>query len=334
MLRSPKASEGQGGALGEAEALRRGNTVGVRDQIMDLVAGQGMKVSRKADNELLPTPNTMEHREIKTPEQIAELKERSPGGYRNLRESVINELMPTPKALDGVKGNLKTTQERIAAGHFVDLTNVAVDLALMPTTRVSMANGPTAREIDEGNPRGRIETEVMLGDVNWGKFEPAIRRWESVIGRPAPVPTLPDGKDGAHRLSPWLTEWMMGLPEGWICSQEIGLTRNEQLKAAGNGVVPQQAELALRMLLEGVSFENSKEDESLLPTVMANSPMRNSRRSMVTHPDKRSGVALNQAIELIAGVLPAEFESWDEVPNNYRDLEPGGADSESTNSNS
>ena len=91
LLRSPKASEGQGGALGEAEALKRGNTVGVRDQVMDLVAGQGLKVSRVA-NDLLPTPNTMEHREIKTPEQIAELKELSPGGYRNLREVVINEL--------------------------------------------------------------------------------------------------------------------------------------------------------------------------------------------------------------------------------------------------
>ena len=92
LLRSPKASEGSGGALGEAEALRRGNTVGVRDQVMDLVASQGLPVSRVADNELLPTPNTMEHREIKTPEQIEELKQRSPGGYRNLREIVINEL--------------------------------------------------------------------------------------------------------------------------------------------------------------------------------------------------------------------------------------------------
>lgn len=50
LLRSPKASEGQGGALGEAEALKRGNTVGVRDQVMDLVASQGLKVSRVADN--------------------------------------------------------------------------------------------------------------------------------------------------------------------------------------------------------------------------------------------------------------------------------------------
>ena len=52
LLRSPKASEGSGGAIGEAEALKRGNTVGVRDQVMDLVASQGLKVSRVADNNL------------------------------------------------------------------------------------------------------------------------------------------------------------------------------------------------------------------------------------------------------------------------------------------
>jgi DNA (cytosine-5)-methyltransferase 1 len=40
---------------------------------------------------------------------------------------------------------------------------------------------------------------------------------------------------------------MMGLPEGWVCDVP-GLTRNEQLKALGNGVVPQQALAALGLL--------------------------------------------------------------------------------------
>jgi len=31
----------------------------------------------------------------------------------------------------------------------------------------------------------------------------------------------------------------------------LGLSRKDELKACGNGVVPQQAELALRLLLEG-----------------------------------------------------------------------------------
>lgn len=40
----------------------------------------------------------------------------------------------------------------------------------------------------------------------------------------------------------------MGLPAGWV-TDVPGLSRNEQLKALGNGVVWQQAAHALRMLL-------------------------------------------------------------------------------------
>lgn len=40
----------------------------------------------------------------------------------------------------------------------------------------------------------------------------------------------------------------MGLPEGHV-TDVPGLTRNDQLKALGNGVVPQQAVYALRVLL-------------------------------------------------------------------------------------
>lgn len=40
----------------------------------------------------------------------------------------------------------------------------------------------------------------------------------------------------------------MGLPAGWV-TDVPGLSRSAQLKALGNGVVPQQAALALRLLL-------------------------------------------------------------------------------------
>ena len=137
-----------------------------------------------------------------------------------------------------------------------------------------MANGPTRKEIALDNPKSRIETEVMLGDISWGKFEPAIRRWERVLGRPAPAPTKPDGKDGAHRLSSAFTEWMMGLPEGWVTS--VGLKRNEELKACGNGVVPQQAAYALRILLGGNT--NAFESLATLPTTRAqNGENRNNK---------------------------------------------------------
>ena len=41
----------------------------------------------------------------------------------------------------------------------------------------------------------------------------------------------------------------MGLPDGWVTDPVIGISRNEQLKACGNGVVPQQAMAALRDML-------------------------------------------------------------------------------------
>ncbi len=157
-------------------------------------------------------------------------------------------LMPTPKALDGVKGNLKTSEERIASGNQVDLPNVAIDL--LPTPQVDDSKN-TGHNQDR---RTTLASEVWEAEraTAWGKFEPAIRRWENVLGRPAPAPTKPDGRDGAHRLSSEFTEWMMGLPAGWVA--DCGLTRNEELKACGNGVVPQQAELALRFLLQGINL--------------------------------------------------------------------------------
>lgn len=127
---------------------------------------------------------------------------------------------------------------------------------------------PTTRDYKDGQAEherdGVVQTDTVaravfnsgeVSESSWGKFEPAIRRWEEVTGRDAPAPTKPDGKDGQHRLSAEFTEWMMGLPEGWVTSPEIGLTRNEALKACGNGVVPQQAVLALRSLLEGIPVQ-------------------------------------------------------------------------------
>lgn len=42
---------------------------------------------------------------------------------------------------------------------------------------------------------------------------------------------------------------MMMLPAGHVTDPAIGLSRNEQLKALGNGVVPRQAYAALGMLV-------------------------------------------------------------------------------------
>jgi DNA (cytosine-5)-methyltransferase 1 len=73
------------------------------------------------------------------------------------------------------------------------------------------------------------------------------------MGTPAPAPTELT-KKGTHRLSARFTEWLMGQPAGWITDPEIGISRNEQLKACGNGVVTHQAVAALRDML--AAFED------------------------------------------------------------------------------
>ena len=37
-----------------------------------------------------------------------------------------------------------------------------IESGLLPTARVSMANGPSKKEIEEDNPKGRLETEVAM----------------------------------------------------------------------------------------------------------------------------------------------------------------------------
>ena len=103
-----------------------------------------------------------------------------------------------------------------------------------------------SRESPEGWRSERGTAPAGTGPGAWGPYGPAIRRWESILGRPAPRPTEP-GRTG-ERLSPRFVEFLMGLPDGWV-TDVPGLSRNAQLKALGNGVVPQQAVAALRLLL-------------------------------------------------------------------------------------
>jgi DNA (cytosine-5)-methyltransferase 1 len=123
-------------------------------------------------------------------------------GYGNgLRETV--RMLPTPTVSDTFTGNLKSTQQKPGSMHSVTL--------------------PQAAQMD------------------WEQFKPAIRRWESTIGRAAPAPLID------NRLNPKFIEWLMGLPEGWITDLDISWT--QMIKACGNGVVPQQAKLALERLI-------------------------------------------------------------------------------------
>lgn len=81
--------------------------------------------------------------------------------------------------------------------------------------------------------------------AQWGPFWSAVARWSDVLGRDAPRPL-----DGSDRLDPRFVEWVMGYPPSWT----DGLSRNAALEALGNAVVPQHAEAAIRLLLDGLAW--------------------------------------------------------------------------------
>lgn len=86
-------------------------------------------------------------------------------------------------------------------------------------------------------------SEIINGSdrkIDWGRYQDAITRWERLT-RPAPIPITD------QRLEPKFVEWMMGLPDGWVT--DTPLSRSQQLKALGNGVVPQQAIYAISQLI-------------------------------------------------------------------------------------
>jgi DNA (cytosine-5)-methyltransferase 1 len=158
-------------------------------------------------------------------------------------------MLRTPSAIEGEGGAITEDQAR-AKNRMLQVRDQMAQLAAENGLKVSP--GISAGLL----PRHSPQMGTMVDSAKWGKFAPAVERWEQLLGRPAPAPTKPDGKDGAHRLSSAFTEWMMGLPEGWIT--DCGLTRNEELKACGNGVVPQQAALALSLLLERIGDEQKQ----------------------------------------------------------------------------
>lgn len=153
-------------------------------------------------------------------------------------------MLPTPRASDGTKGS---PGQRDSHGNLT-LPSAAIHVATLPTPTVSDQRGP-GRRAGGDNLRTTITdlaTATTPDQARWGRYTHAIIRWQALLGRPAPAPTQP-GRYGKPVLAPPFVEWLMGLPQGWVCG--LDLPRTVALRLLGNGVVPQQATTALRTLL-------------------------------------------------------------------------------------
>ncbi|MDF3280882.1 DNA (cytosine-5-)-methyltransferase [Gordonia sp. N1V] len=231
--RTPVAGSGEGGDGGTArllptltvkDAASSRNSTANRKSFDGVHVGDTITDALTKLN-LLPTPKQTDHKHNSSP---AERERRSPS------LGAVGALLPTPRASD-------TNGAGVHGDGGLDLRSAA----LLPTPCAADGTGggqePARRQ---GHSRQLIDYALEVA-TDWGDYEPAIRRAELACGRPVPPPTEPN-RNGNPRLSSRFAEWMMMLSDGHVTG--VGLSRNEELKALGNGVVPAQALHAMQIL--------------------------------------------------------------------------------------
>ena len=184
----------------------------------------------------------------------------------------ISILRPRYVILENVRGHLSLGLKEVLAW----LTSIGYD-AKWHTVRASHAGAPHRREriFIVAQPTNSDSIRQPLGqdssNEDWNQGQPqsessslgetainATSEFKSSdeemqgLGRKFTsrrdmyMQTSPNALDQDGKLNALFVEYMMGLPVGWVT--DSGLSRAQQLKMLGNGVVPQQAELALELL--------------------------------------------------------------------------------------
>ena len=143
--------------------------------------------------------------------------------------------LPTPHASDGMMGPSYGGHQ---AGHRVNLSGAVLGQAgLLPTptasdgmaermrtgvwhagSRRAMNLGIAGRIVTAGEGKAR-DPESYGFRVDWGRFTPAVRRWETILGRPAPDPT-----QATRRLRVLAGRLPARLRDGAWCARRIQAT--------------------------------------------------------------------------------------------------------------
>ncbi|MEV6908095.1 DNA cytosine methyltransferase [Amycolatopsis sp. NPDC051071] len=174
----------------------------------------------------------------------------------------IRVLRPRVIVLENVAGHLRRGADVV----FADLADAGYLFAWAVVSagdvgaphvrrRLFVVAADPARDVPRGRlvggPPGRAQPSdggsALGGGLDWGKYSDAVRGWEHVLGRVAPVPSF-ETERGTYLLTAPFVEWLMGLAPGYVADMP-GLSRAQKLRLLGNGVVPQQAALAVRLLL-------------------------------------------------------------------------------------
>lgn len=179
---------------------------------------------------LIPTPAARDAKGLNQRRNQENLPGAMELGVR-LRSVPATVFMPTPRASDGAKGPSYS-------GHRVNLSGAVLGQAgLLPTptasdgmaermrtgvwhagSRRAMNLGIAGRIVTAGESKAR-DPESYGFRVDWGRFTPAVRRWETILGRPAPDPT-----QATRRLRVLAGRLPARLRDGAWCARRIQAT--------------------------------------------------------------------------------------------------------------
>lgn len=185
---------------------------------------------RVSGSPLIPTPAARDAKGLNQRRNQENLPGAMELGTR-LRSAPATVFMPTPRASDGAKGPSYN-------GHRVNLSGAILGQAgLLPTptasdgmaermrsgmwhagSRRAMNLGIAGRIVTAGEDKAR-DPEAYGFRVDWGRFTPAVRRWETILGRPAPDPT-----QATRRLRVLAGRLPARLRDGAWCARRIQAT--------------------------------------------------------------------------------------------------------------
>ena len=143
--------------------------------------------------ELLPTPTVMEDRRKPNGDTVRQKKLMS-----NLNPFSIQELLPTPTAIDSGTGRVNKSQSPNAKER--PTIGMAARMGLLPTPRANKVNG-----LDLSNE--------ALANRNKGNLEEAVAKI---------VTNCPPTDGATSQLNPLFVEEMMAFPKEWLVSPFLG----------------------------------------------------------------------------------------------------------------
>jgi len=186
-------------------------------------------------------------------------------------KEIISQLRPRIVILENVRGHLTLGFKEVLK----DLTEIRYN-AKWSIVRASDVGAPHRRErlfviakpSNSNGFRGNLRGQDEEWNQRKSQFEPSecsktitdSNRNEQQGNRPTQrlgsrfnsqsemrLQRTPNPLDINNKLNATFVEYMMGLPVGWVT--DLDISRSQQLKLLGNGVVPQQAYKAIEQLI-------------------------------------------------------------------------------------